>query len=148
MDVREFYNLPAHLRGLGFPRGQIGNVSVFDSAEEAAACASWDGINKTAIDLPAPVDCFHFGAAHYRYWDGKTQIIYDGGDLRQARAERALLIDDLGTEAARHKVSITCRPLWEKMRPYVPTAEQVAMMNAVAERNDLARNSSRGESDV
>jgi len=97
--------------GFGFPDGGIGEIVTFATSEEAAEFASGMGNRTVAVDTPMPVSALHFSVEELRYWDGKTTMLYDGGDfehaLLMAYGRRGQLASKRRENEA--KVTIGCR---------------------------------------
>jgi hypothetical protein len=74
---------PSELGKLGFPNGEIGNVTLFDSQAEAAAQCFYTG-DHIAIDLPAPLAALRWKVLRYSAWDGGRSVLHECADYMVA----------------------------------------------------------------
>lgn len=138
LAISEF---PGGRIGMGFPRGRIGKIKLFDTHEAAAEWVEQKG-DHISIDVPTPVDCLHFSCVEHSHWDGSNKVLYGDGDIRWAFAayfiRRGMLAEDEDRYA---EIEVKCLPRLDRIGEHRPTSEQAARMNANARAIDqrLAR---------
>lgn len=118
-------------RTLGFPRGEVGEISIFASFEEAVARVQEKG-DWISIDVPTPIEALHFSAVDYYHYDGSLKVLYDGGDYERAFGEVKYRLGQLGAESVRHRVNVECAPLFDRLGENRPSEDRAEAMNAVA----------------
>jgi hypothetical protein len=108
-------------RCLGFPK--VMRLARFATPEEADLSAEMKG-DHISIDLPAPLDAFHFEVEKYSHYDGSKSFIVENASYEDAEREFALAL--LRQDPSDHYTKLTMdgAPHWPRLSEFRPSAEQ------------------------